>query len=253
MSCNYADGLSPYRHKGKCGHPEVFDSEEVICAKVEQLAEWIKAAKHVVVHTGAGISTSAGIPDFRGPSGVWTLENKGEKPNVNISFDDAKPTLTHMALVSLHQSGFVHYVVTQNVDGLHLKSGFPRPCLSELHGNMFVEQCAQCERQFVRGNSVPSVGQKSLEKPCPGRKPGGRSCRGKLQDTILDWEAELPYRDLEHAQRHSREADLSLCLGSTMQIIPSGNLPLGAKKNKGRFVICNLQPTKHVSLSVVLL
>lgn len=135
MSCNYAEGLSPYENKGKLGIPEVsleiknlhnfiysykiwhvfkssvfgnlqvFDDEETVEQKVEKLAEWIKVAKHIVVHTGAGISTAAGIPDFRGPKGVWTLEEKGLKPEVNISFDQAAPTATHMALSALIDAG----------------------------------------------------------------------------------------------------------------------------------------------------
>lgn len=247
MSCNYADGLSPYEDKGKCGLPEIVDDEETVFKKVKQLAEWMKASKHVVIHTGAGISTTAGIPDFRGPNGVWTLESKGVKPNISVSFDSAKPTLTHMALVSLQKRGFIHYIISQNVDGLHLKSGYPRSSLSELHGNMFIEQCDRCGRQFVRGSAVPTVGQKCLNKPCPAKKAGGRSCRGKMCDNILDWEHELPSKDLELADKHSKAAELSLCLGSTLQIIPSGNLPLRVKENNGKLVICNLQPTKHDS------
>ena len=163
----------------------------------------IKESRHVVAHTGAGISTSAGIPDFRGPKGVWTLEKKGQAPpTTGVTFNTARPTLTHHALVGLHEKGLLQYVVSQNVDGLHLRSGLPRydacmhvsaclsacrsvslsvclsvylsvcvtvflawrsgpgnksmfislflhrSCLSELHGNMFMEKCEKC-RQWV--------------------------------------------------------------------------------------------------------
>lgn len=81
-----------------------------------------------------------------GPNGVWTLEKKGEKPNVNISFSDAIPSKTHMALKALTDSGHVKYIVSQNIDGLHLKSGLAREFLAELHGNMFVENCNKCRR-----------------------------------------------------------------------------------------------------------
>ncbi|XP_023726643.1 NAD-dependent protein deacetylase Sirt6 isoform X3 [Cryptotermes secundus] len=245
MSCNYADGLSHYSNKGKLGLKEKFDSREDVGSKVVQLAEWISATKHTVIHTGAGISTSAGIPDFRGPNGVWTLEEKGLKPEVNISFDEAVPTKTHMAIVKLVESGKVQYVVSQNIDGLHLRSGLPRTHIAELHGNMFIEQCNQCGHQFVRKHPTSTVGQKCLETPCPGFRRNGRPCRGKLHDTILDWEHSLPENDLGMADFHSCIADLSICLGTTLQIVPSGNLPLYTKKFGGRLVICNLQPTKH--------
>lgn len=98
------------------------------------------------MHTGAGISTAAGIPDFRGPNGVWTLESKGLKPSINISFDNAVPTYTHMALKKLCDTGHVKYIVSQNIDGLHLRSGVPRHCIAELHGNMYTEKCNTCEK-----------------------------------------------------------------------------------------------------------
>jgi mono-ADP-ribosyltransferase sirtuin 6 len=93
MSCSYAEGLSPYDNKGKLGLPESFDSDEALEEKVDQLFQWFKQSRHVVFYTGAGISTSAGIPDFRGPKGVWTLEKKGLKPDINVSWDDAKVTI----------------------------------------------------------------------------------------------------------------------------------------------------------------
>lgn len=137
-----------------------FDDEEVVNEKCATLADMIKSSKHVVVHTGAGISTSAGIPDFRGPNGVWTLEEKGEKPSMNIAFEDAVPTKTHMALKALIDAGHVKYVVSQNIDGLHMKSGLSREHLSELHGNIFVENCNKCRTQYVRTTAAPTVGQK---------------------------------------------------------------------------------------------
>ncbi|KAH7942253.1 hypothetical protein HPB49_022306 [Dermacentor silvarum] len=186
MSCDYASGLSEYADKGICGQPENFDEPSLLEDKIARLADWMQASKHIVVITGAGISTSAGIPDFRGPRGVWTLEQQGEKPQVNISFDDAVPTPTHMAL----------------------------------------------------------VGQKPTGESCPVPKKNGRLCRGHLHDSILDWEHELPEDGIEAADLHCRAADLILCLGSTLQIVPCGALPLLAKKTGGKIVICNLQPTK---------
>ncbi|KAK9881499.1 hypothetical protein WA026_016382 [Henosepilachna vigintioctopunctata] len=245
MSCNYAEGLSEYENKGVLGVPEIFDSSEDVDKKCAELSELIKNSRHCVFHTGAGISTSAGIPDFRGPKGVWTLEKKGEKPSINISFNDAVPTKTHMALKHLVDKAIVRYIITQNIDGLHLKSGVPRQNLAELHGNMFIEQCNVCGSQFVRNEATTTVGQKLIGGACKRRIARGRSCRGKLRDTILDWEANLPEDDLEMSDYHSSVADLNICLGSTLQIMPSGNLPLRCKKYGGKVVIINLQPTKQ--------
>ncbi|XP_012261811.2 NAD-dependent protein deacetylase Sirt6 [Athalia rosae] len=245
MSCSYADGLTPYDNKGQLGLEEKFDSDETLRIKCDLLAEWMNKAQHIVVHTGAGISTAAGIPDFRGPKGVWTLEEKGLKPEMNISFDDAIPTKTHMALKKLIDCNKVKFIVSQNIDGLHLRSGIQRQKLAELHGNMFVEQCDKCGRQFIRNFATKSVGKKCLGTECRSERIGGRPCRGKVHDTILDWEHNLPDKDLALSDLHSSIADLSVCLGTTLQIIPSGNLPLYTKKYGGRLVICNLQPTKH--------
>ncbi|XP_061719777.1 NAD-dependent protein deacetylase Sirt6 [Cydia pomonella] len=245
MSCNYAEGLSPYEHKGVLGIPEKFDSVATFNKKCDLLAQLINQSKHVVVHTGAGISTSAGIPDFRGPNGVWTLEKKGKKPSINVSFADAKPTKTHLILKKLVECDKVHYIVSQNIDGLHLKSGLSRDYLSELHGNMFVDECNLCKRQFVRSAPVETVGKKCSGVPCAAAHVYGRPCRGRLYDGVLDWEHSLPENDLLMAEWHSSIADLSICLGTTLQIIPSGNLPLETVKYGGKLVICNLQPTKH--------
>ncbi|XP_021355228.1 NAD-dependent protein deacetylase sirtuin-6-like isoform X2 [Mizuhopecten yessoensis] len=245
MSVNYSDGLSQYDHKGRCGLPEKHDSTEEVQEKVRQLAEWVKASSHFVVHTGAGISTAAGIPDFRGPKGVWTLEQRGEKPNVSVTFDNARPTRTHMALVALEKTGYVKYVVSQNVDGLQIRSGFPRNRLSELHGNMFVEECDKCGTQYIRSTAVPTMGLKLTGNSCLKTKARGNVCRGMARDTILDWEDALPERDMDLGDLNSRKADVSLCLGTSLQIIPSGNLPLLTRKKHGKLIIVNLQPTKH--------
>lgn len=80
---------------------------------------------------------------------MWTLEKMGKKPNINISFNDAKPTKTHMALKHLLEKRYIHFIVSQNIDGLHLKSGVPRDYMSELHGNMFTAECNICETLVV--------------------------------------------------------------------------------------------------------
>ncbi len=286
MSCNYAEGLSPYENKGKLGLPESWDPQEEVDRKVDLLARWVKEAARrkeeaggrpepgsggTVFHTGAGVSTSAGIPvgaphppvpcivwclnvvaqseqDFRGPKGVWTLEKKGQKPAPGVSWEEARPTLTHLAVSELCRLGLADFVVTQNIDGLHMRAGTPRERLAELHGNMFVDRCAACRRMVVRPESARTVGQKvDPSRGCPARRANGRSCRGRLADFVLDWEDELPDADLDLSDARSALASLNVVLGSTLQIVPAGNLPLQAKKYcpEARFAVVNLQPTKH--------
>uniref|UniRef100_A0A8C7AJ29 protein acetyllysine N-acetyltransferase n=1 Tax=Neovison vison TaxID=452646 RepID=A0A8C7AJ29_NEOVI len=219
MSVNYAAGLSPYADKGKCGLPEIFDPPEELERKVWELAQLVWQSSNVVFHTGAGISTASGIPDFRGPHGVWTMEERGLAPKFDTTFESARPTQTHMALVQLERVGLLRFLVSQNVDGLHVRSGFPRDKLAELHGNMFVEECVKCKTQYVRDTVVGSMGLKATGRLCTVAKARGlRACRN---------------------------ADLSITLGTSLQIRPSGNLPLATKRRGGRLVIVNLQPTKH--------
>jgi len=133
------------------------------------------------------------------------LEKKGEKPLISTSFNDAIPTKTHMAIKALIEKGYIHYVVSQNIDGLHLKSGLNRKFISEMHGNIFVEQCSKCRRQFIRSTASETVGQKPCGGDCPvGNDGKERACRGGiLLDNVLDWEHDLPERDLDLAAIHS--------------------------------------------------
>jgi mono-ADP-ribosyltransferase sirtuin 6 len=146
MSLNYAERLSKYKNKGICGLPEVVDSDDDIKIKCSRMADMLLESKHTVIHTGAGISTAAGIPDFRGPQGVWTREKRREKVEGGVAFEVAQPTLTHQIITEMVEVGVVRFVVSQNVDGLHLRSGLPRECLSELHGNVMMERCERCGR-----------------------------------------------------------------------------------------------------------
>ncbi|VDO18762.1 unnamed protein product [Heligmosomoides polygyrus] len=229
------------------------DSPEELDAKCKELAQLLLRSKCVFVVTGAGISTAAGIADFRGPKGVWTIEKEGRTAE-SVDFSRARPTLTHRALRVLENRGIVKFVVSQNVDGLHPRSSFPLNRLAELHGNVFCEQCEKCSRRYYRDFPTGSVGLKYTGRSCDGT-PKGRACRGRLRDTTLDWEDALTGR---HALSHlfririnpftTRHADLSLCLGTSLQIVPVGNMPLLAQKNGGKMVTVNLQATKHVRI-----
>jgi len=242
MAQSYAARLKKGVYYGVCGTPELYDTPEEFDSKVEKLCNFLKESKYTVVHTGAGISTACGIPDFRGPNGVWTRELRaGKRPNSQEAsltssecrFEDARPSLTHMALVLLVKLGLVQFVVTQNVDGLHLRSGLPSECLAELHGNVFSERCEACQRVCVRNFEIGSIGLKPTGRRC-------RVCGGVLRDTLLDWDDPLPEDTLSLSREHSRRAELALVLGSSLRVRPANALPL---ETRGRFVICNLQRT----------
>ncbi|GMT18814.1 hypothetical protein PFISCL1PPCAC_10111 [Pristionchus fissidentatus] len=243
MSINYNDALSPYDNKGAVGMVELSESEEELDRKVSVLASLLTESKCCFVIMGAGVSTAAGIADFRGPNGVWTMEKEG-KNSASIDFLEAKPTLTHYALVALEKAGILKWMVSQNVDGLCGRSGFPMDRLAELHGNVFCEKCDRCGRMYYRPFAIPTVGGKLTGRYCDGT-PQGRRCRGRLIDFTLDWEGELPEPQYTTSCKFACDADLVLCLGTSLQIVPVGNYPLSVKRNGGKIVTVNLQKTKH--------
>ncbi|XP_073224309.1 NAD-dependent protein deacetylase SRT1 isoform X3 [Cicer arietinum] len=237
MSLGYAEKLSFIEDVGNVGMTEHFDSSHVLREKIERLAIMIKKSKHLVVFTGAGISTSCGIPDFRGPKGIWTLQREGKAlPEASLPFHRAMPSLTHMALVELEKNGILKFVISQNVDGLHLRSGIPREKLAELHGNSFMETCPSCGAEYFRDFEVETIGLKETSRRCSDEK-----CGTRLKDTVLDWEDALPPKEMDPAEKHCKQADIVLCLGTSLQITPACNLPLKALRGGGKVVIVNLQ------------
>ncbi|PPE00489.1 hypothetical protein GOBAR_DD02502 [Gossypium barbadense] len=265
MSLGYAEKLSFIEDVGQVGMTEFFDSAHVLQDKIEQLAKLIEKSRHLVVFTGAGISTSCGIPDFRGPKGIWTLQNtlfstlstsapgalfqgfetvplsyrEGKPlPEASLPFHRAMPSMTHMALVGLEKAGILKFVISQNVDGLHLRSGIPREKLAELHGNSFMETCPSCGAEYYRDFELETIGLKETSRRCSDEK-----CGAKLRDTVLDWEDALPPKEMNLAEKHCRMGDLVLCLGTSLQITPACNLPLKSLRGGGKIVIVNLQKT----------
>ncbi|CAH9076161.1 unnamed protein product [Cuscuta europaea] len=239
MSLGYAEKLSYIEDVGSVGMTEYYDTPHVLEEKAERLALMIKKSKHLVVFTGAGISTSCGIPDFRGPKGIWTLQKEGKTmPEASLPFHRAMPSMTHMALVELEQAGILKFIISQNIDGLHLRSGIPREKLSELHGNSFMEICPSCGVEYIRDFEVETIGLKETTRSCT--KAG---CGARLRDTVLDWEDALPPKEINPAEKHCKMADLVLCLGTSLQITPACNLPLKCLRNGGEIVIVNLQKT----------
>ena len=220
---------------------ERYDSPAELKKKVDLLASLVRRAKHMVSFTGAGISTSAGIHDFRGPNGKWTREAKGLQPLRGVSTVSALPTPTHMSLVALQKLGVLKYLISQNCDGLHRRSGFPASNISELHGNSNIEICERCGQGYFRDIACHRLGRS--RDHFTGRFCSRYGCGGALCEYTIDFGQNLPQAPLELATMHSRKSDLHLVMGSSLTVSPACTMPELTADNQGALVIVNLQPT----------
>ncbi|CAF1364101.1 unnamed protein product [Rotaria sordida] len=221
---------------------EYFDTPDELDQKIKTLADFIRNAKYFIAYTGAGISTAAGINDFRGPTGVWTARAKGVAPPPRTVLNP-EPTLTHMAFVELMKNDYLKFLVSQNCDGLHLKSGIPTNKIAELHGNSNCEACAKCGKVYYRQTRVKSLDGKTR---LTGNLCTAPNCNGRLRRTTVAFSQSMPDVCLKRATEESKKCDLSLCMGTSMRVSPACELPsMKLKSGKKKMVVVNLQKTPY--------
>jgi NAD-dependent deacetylase len=230
-------------------------SEAGQAGQAEEVARWIDEAERVVVLTGAGISTDSGIPDFRGPNGVWTKNPAAEKtatlehylgdPEVRRQawrnrLDSpawtARPNAGHYALVDLQNRQKLHTLITQNIDGLHQAAGSDPAKVVEIHGTMREVMCWSCGERAPMERALERVRQGEADPAC-------RTCGGILKSATISFGQNLVQADLERAERAAIEADLLLAVGSTLTVYPAAGVVPIAKRTGARLVIVNAEPT----------
>jgi NAD-dependent SIR2 family protein deacetylase len=195
--------------------------------RIQTLAQWLYESIYTVFFTGAGISTESGLPDFRGPDGVWTRRDKGLAPrSMDKPWDEVAPNSGHYAIVELQKLDKLKFLISQNVDNLHLKSGIRPTLLAELHGNMTKLRCTQC------GLTVDRTEGRST---C--------SCGGPLVSSVVDFGQPLPERDLAFSFEHSRHCDLFVVVGSSLVVTPAAEIPAEALNAGAKLVILNAGET----------
>lgn len=216
---------------------------------------WIDTATRIVVLTGAGISTESGIPDFRGPQGLWTRNPKAEKlSNIHHYLADpevrqlawasrvdhpawhATPNAGHCALVHLERRGTLHAVVTQNIDGLHQRAGLSSDRVIEVHGTMHDAMCMRCGWRGPMQPVLDRVRAGEDDPPCA-------DCGGILKSATISFGQALVAEVIERAMRVAQEADLLLAVGSSLQVYPVAAAVPAAKAAGARLVIVNAEPT----------
>ena len=219
-----------------------------------RLVERLQNAQRILVFCGAGVSTASGIPDFRGPGGVWTRRRPVQYAEFLASdaarveywdykleswdiYQRAQPNAVHDAIVALERAGKVAAVVTQNVDGLHRRAGTSPELLVELHGTDLLVECQAC-----RATSEPAPHFASFQAT---RRPPMCGCGGVLKSATISFGQSLRASDLERAAAAAIEADLVLALGSTLSVYPAASIPLLAAERGTPYVVVNRGATEH--------
>lgn len=229
--------------------------------RIERAAQLIHQSRHAVAFTGAGHSTSSGIPDFRSPdSGLWEKHNPmlvasiwAFRLNPKSFYDwirpltdnllKAVPNPAHMALAELEEMGHLKAIITQNIDNLHQRAGSRR--VLELHGHLREATCIRCYKvvpvdarleQFIREGKIPRC-----------------ACGGVLKPNVILFGEQLPIRVLNRAMDEARRCDLIMVAGSSLEVTPAADIPFLAVESGARAIIVNLQPTSFDSQADVVI
>jgi NAD-dependent deacetylase len=227
-----------------------------------QLVSALRGGQAILIFTGAGISTGSGIPDYRGPQGVWKtkqpvyyqdfmsseaarIEYWGQRVDDWEAFHDAAPNPVHQAVAALEEAGKLVMCVTQNIDGLHSKAGTTEQRLVELHGTNRVVECQSCH-----GRSDPRPHLEAFRKT---GQPPQCSCGGWLKPATISFGQSLRSDDLERAAEAAMSCDLVVSMGSTLSVYPAASVPLTAAQRGVPYVIINRGETDHDPMSVVTL
>lgn len=226
-----------------------------------KLVSFIRDATDILIFTGAGISTASGIPDYRGPQGVWknrlpvyyqdfisSQEARNAYWEYKLegwqTFRNAKPNAVHQAIARLEQAGKILLVVTQNIDGLHALAGTSRDKLVELHGsNLFIE-CLDCGERSDPEKHFAEFERTRQAPLCP-------KCGGFLKPATIMFGQNLIQEDLQRAMEATERADLVIALGSTLSVQPAATIPLMAAQRGVPYVIINRGATDHDDMSSV--
>jgi len=237
----------------------------VAVATTGEIAGWIRDANRVVVLTGAGISTESGIPDFRGPQGVWTRNPEAEKmASLQHYMGDreirvrawrsrtdheawtAQPNAGHVALADLERKGKLHTLVTQNVDGLHQMAGSSPERIVEIHGTMRDVMCMSCGERAPMERALARVRAGEEDPPC-------RTCGGILKSATISFGQQLVQTDLERAYLAAEGCDLFLAVGTSLVVYPVADLPRVALAAGARLVIVNAEDTPYDGVACAVL
>ncbi|WP_309891945.1 Sir2 family NAD-dependent protein deacetylase [Archangium sp.] len=221
--------------------------------QLETAAEWFAASQHMVAFTGAGISTDSGLPDFRGPDGVWTRRDAGlPPPRWDKPASQIRPNVAHDALVQLERLGKLQFLISQNVDNLHLESGFPGEKLAELHGNGKLMRCLACDSRFTFkqvgwDRRVWGEGYRT-QRPLKGQ-PRCPVCTGRIISSVVNFGDPLPAREIQEAFAHSERSDVFFAIGSSLVVSPANEMPRVALEMGARLILLNRGETPFDELA----